>query len=154
MEINPKAVAIPNTRKLIITVTNDIFFWPKPLLKKEKEMAARRRDLLKQYYQQDEEPLISPIQQKRIDPLDIDSEDYHAQVAFNLSAKELGFVELLTNHNNLTTDIKELDGNVKSLIYQNYAKFLTAQSVIVKVLGMACAYSIRLTLTLRTLANT
>jgi uncharacterized protein YdcH (DUF465 family) len=101
-------------------------------------MAARRRDLLKQYYQQDEEPVITPPielkqQQKRIDPLDIDSEDYHAQVAFNLSQKELRFVELLTIHNNLTQDIKELDGNVKSLIYQNYSKFLTAQSVIVKV---------------------
>lgn len=97
-------------------------------------MATRKRDLLKQYYQEVDEPTtpISPVQ-KRIDPLDIDSEDYHAQVAFNLSIKELGFIDLLANQNILSADIKELDGNVKSLIYQNYAKFLTAQSVIVKV---------------------
>jgi hypothetical protein len=96
-------------------------------------MAGRRRDLLKQYYQQDDGTVPAVPAQKRIDPLDIDSEDYHAQVALNLSVKELGLVELLNNHNNLMADIKELDGNVKSLIYQNYAKFLTAKSVIIKV---------------------
>ncbi|KAI8904686.1 Vps51/Vps67-domain-containing protein [Gorgonomyces haynaldii] len=77
----------------------------------------RKRDLLKQYYE---------VQEKREDPLDIDSETYHPELAFNTMSKTLTLTELVKRENRLVTDIKDLDGNIKSLVYENYSKFISA----------------------------
>ncbi len=64
----------------------------------------RRRDLLKQYYQQEqtEEPEEGKSQAvRRADPLDINSSDYHPELAHNKLSKECTLQELLVMHNNL-----------------------------------------------------
>lgn len=86
----------------------------------------------------------------------VDTAAYHAELAFNKQVKEQNLVELLASNNNLVMgktigldwltvacykltltlydiDIKELDGNVKSLVYRNYSKFLAATDTIRKV---------------------
>ncbi|KAJ3323984.1 Vacuolar protein sorting-associated protein 51 [Boothiomyces sp. JEL0866] len=92
------------------------------------EVKANRRALLQQYYQQQEESPTRSV--KRADPIDIDGPTFHAELSFNMAIKEQTLSELIANNNNLVSDIKDIDGKLKTLVYQNYSKFLTASDTI------------------------
>jgi hypothetical protein len=71
-----------------------------------------KRDLLKSYYQQQPEEdvvvevVVEPLKEsKRIDPIDIDSVGYHAELAHNMMMKEQGLVELLQKNHVLVSGI-------------------------------------------------
>lgn len=88
-----------------------------------------RRDLLKQYYMEPEAEVVV----KRIDPIDIDTPAFHAELSHNMAITGQTLPELLHSQNKLITEIKEFDGNVKTLVYQNYSKFLGATDTITKI---------------------
>jgi hypothetical protein len=99
-----------------------------------------RRDLLKSYYQEPALPEIEKKEEpKRIDPIDIDSIGYHAELAHNMMLKEQGLVEMIQKDNlmvkgiHFSIEIRDLDGKVKSLVYKNYNKFLISTDTIKKV---------------------
>ncbi|KAJ3261584.1 Vacuolar protein sorting-associated protein 51 [Boothiomyces macroporosus] len=94
------------------------------------EVKANRRALLQQYYQQQQAPTPTV---KRADPIDIDGPTYHAELSFNMAIKEQTLSELIANNNNLVSDIKDIDGKLKTLVYQNYSKFLTASDTIKQI---------------------
>ncbi|KAI8921646.1 hypothetical protein BC831DRAFT_476199 [Entophlyctis helioformis] len=71
---------------------------------------------------------MSPL--RRADPLDIDTEAYHAELAFNKMTKEMSLQELIRRDNQLVSEIKDLDGNMKTLVYENYSKFIAATDTI------------------------
>lgn len=84
----------------------------------------QKHSLLKQYYLK---------RADRLDPLDIDKQEYHPQAALNLLEKDFNYIQFISYSNTLSNDIKQLDGNMKTLVYQNYSKFLAAQEVIRKI---------------------
>ncbi|KAJ3274532.1 Vacuolar protein sorting-associated protein 51 [Terramyces sp. JEL0728] len=92
------------------------------------EPKVNRRALLQQYYQQQEEAPTPTT--KRADPIDIDGPTYHAELSFNMAIKEQTLPELIANNNSLVSDLKDIDGKLKTLVYQNYSKFLTASDTI------------------------
>jgi hypothetical protein len=62
--------------------------------------------LLKSYYADVQpEQRIEKVMEKRIDPLDIDTTGYHAELAHNMMLKEQGLVELLQKNHLLVTGI-------------------------------------------------
>jgi hypothetical protein len=61
-----------------------------------------KRDLLKSYYQ-DSQETENVVERKRIDPIDIDSTGYHAELSYNMMLKEYGLVELIQRDNELVT---------------------------------------------------
>eukprot|EP00842_Homolaphlyctis_polyrhiza_P005224 jgi/Hompol1/5702/HPOL_004640-RA len=70
---------------------------------------------------------------KRSNPLDIDSEGYHAELAFNLMSKELSLPDMIRKYNQIVSEIKDLDGGMKTLVYENYSKFIAATETIRKM---------------------
>ncbi|KAL2917658.1 hypothetical protein HK105_202945 [Polyrhizophydium stewartii] len=124
--------------------------------------ARRRRDLLKDYYGladdstatqgsensgfgseagsqmlTDSASMLPPrsrdLYPRRADPIDIDAESYHAELAFNKMTKEMTLPELIRKDNQLITEIKDLDGSMKTLVYENYSKFIAATTTIRKM---------------------
>jgi hypothetical protein len=66
-----------------------------------------RRDLLKSYYQESAIPETEKKDEpKRIDPIDIDSTGYHAELAHNMMLKEQGLVEIIQKDNVIVKGIR------------------------------------------------
>ena len=55
------------------------------------------------------------------------------QVALDKMMKEMTIVDLVGTQNKIVSEIKELDGNMKTLVYENYNKFILATDTIRKV---------------------
>ncbi|EGF80463.1 hypothetical protein BATDEDRAFT_88626 [Batrachochytrium dendrobatidis JAM81] len=70
---------------------------------------------------------------KRADPIDNDSEAYHPELALNKMLKEMTLPELIKKDNQLVSEIKDLDGSMKTLVYENYSKFISATDTIRKM---------------------
>jgi prefoldin subunit 5 len=60
----------------------------------------------------------------------IDSSSFDASKTFNELISSHTFEELLLMQNNLTSEIKSLDGNMQTLVYENYNKFISATDTI------------------------
>lgn len=57
------------------------------------------------------------------------------QLAFNTLAKQATLTDLMQFENRLVEEIKALDGNIKTLVYDNlYSKFISATDTIKNVL--------------------
>ncbi|KAI9104587.1 hypothetical protein DFS34DRAFT_603715 [Phlyctochytrium arcticum] len=96
----------------------------------------KRRDLLKQYYGIAEQtaPFVpaSPLIQKERppDPLDRDSNAFNYELHVNKILNEMSLPDLIQHDNELVADIKQLDGDMKTLVYENYSKFISATDTV------------------------
>ncbi|KAH6563083.1 hypothetical protein BASA62_008742 [Batrachochytrium salamandrivorans] len=70
---------------------------------------------------------------RRADPIDNDSEEYHPELALNKMLKEMTMPQLIRKDNQLVEEIRELDGDMKTLVYENYSKFISATDTIRKM---------------------
>ena len=60
----------------------------------------------------------------------IDQTDFDPEAAFIDMISSHTLEELLLLQNNLTFEIKSLDGNMQTLVYENYNKFISATDTI------------------------
>ncbi|KAJ3170682.1 Vacuolar protein sorting-associated protein 51 [Geranomyces variabilis] len=95
----------------------------------------KRRDLLKSYYGIGEGGggATGPkkaAKDKLPDPLDIDNHAFNAELHLNKLLNEMSLPDLIQRDNYLVTEIKQLDGDMKTLVYENYNKFISATDTI------------------------
>ncbi|RUS21905.1 hypothetical protein BC937DRAFT_91072 [Endogone sp. FLAS-F59071] len=87
----------------------------------------RARNLLRNYYG------IAPIPEKKPNPLDIDNPFFEPDKYFQKLLHEKPLNGLLQRDNDLVTEIRQLDGDMKTLVYENYSKFISATDTIRKM---------------------
>ncbi|CAG8674102.1 9994_t:CDS:10 [Funneliformis caledonium] len=85
---------------------------------------SRAKDLLRKYY---------TLDGKKADPLDIDNSAFEAEKYVNNMLVEKHLSELMQRDNDLSTEIRQLDGDMKTLVYENYSKFISATDTIRKM---------------------
>ncbi|KAI7862722.1 Vps51/Vps67-domain-containing protein, partial [Spinellus fusiger] len=66
-------------------------------------------------------------------PLDIDSAAFNSAKYFAKLVKESPLNELMQHNRKITGDIREIDGDMKTLVYENYSKFISATDTIQKM---------------------
>ncbi|KAI9000064.1 hypothetical protein BC832DRAFT_594284 [Gaertneriomyces semiglobifer] len=64
------------------------------------------------------------------DPLDVDGDYYNADLHLNKLLNEKQLIDLIQRDNELVAEIKQLDGDMKTLVYENYNKFISAADTI------------------------
>lgn len=87
-------------------------------------LRPRARDLLKAYY--GTTPIIKPTQS----PIDLNSDCYDNSKFLSILVKDIHLVDLIKKDNELITEIKEIDGNMQTLVYENYNQFIAASDTI------------------------
>ncbi|POG78002.1 hypothetical protein GLOIN_2v1541000 [Rhizophagus irregularis DAOM 181602=DAOM 197198] len=70
---------------------------------------------------------------KKADPLDIDFSAFDVNKYVNNMLAEKHLSELMQRDNDLSTEIRQLDGDMKTLVYENYSKFISATDTIRKM---------------------
>ncbi|TPX57633.1 hypothetical protein PhCBS80983_g03697 [Powellomyces hirtus] len=97
----------------------------------------KRRDLLKSYYgigegggHPGEKAQKETAKERSPDPLDIDSHAFNADLNLNKIMNEMSLPDLIQRDNDLVAEIKQLDGDMKTLVYENYNKFISATDTI------------------------
>ncbi|CAG8452606.1 7308_t:CDS:10 [Scutellospora calospora] len=70
---------------------------------------------------------------KKVDPLDINNSAFEAEHYCNVLLTEKHLSELMQRDNDLSTEIRQLDGDMKTLVYENYNKFISATDTIRKM---------------------
>ncbi|KAL7753221.1 hypothetical protein RI367_000996 [Sorochytrium milnesiophthora] len=75
----------------------------------------------------------APLAPKKNDPLDLDSDAFEVDRYCKLIWNEKHLPGLLKRDNELITEMKELDGDMKTLVYENYTKFINASDTIHKM---------------------
>ncbi|CAG8721631.1 16049_t:CDS:2, partial [Cetraspora pellucida] len=70
---------------------------------------------------------------KKADPLDIDNSAFEAEHYCNVILTEKHLSGLIQRDNDLSTEIRQLDGDMKTLVYENYNKFISATDTIRKM---------------------
>ncbi|KAJ3224300.1 hypothetical protein HK099_008623 [Clydaea vesicula] len=98
----------------------------------------KKRNLLKEYYGLKEstpqtEESATAFDSRRPDPLDLDIPAFNSELYLNKYLYEVGLSDLIRRDNDLVTEIKELDGDMKTLVYENYSKFISATDTIKKM---------------------
>ncbi|KAJ3330484.1 Vacuolar protein sorting-associated protein 51 [Blyttiomyces sp. JEL0837] len=63
-------------------------------------------------------------------PMDMDSPFFVPETFMSKCVNEMNLSEMIQTDNELVTEIKELDGNMKTLVYGNYNKFISAAGTI------------------------
>ncbi|KAI9266482.1 exocyst complex component Sec5-domain-containing protein [Phascolomyces articulosus] len=66
-------------------------------------------------------------------PLDIDGDTFEPNKYFARLLKEKSLNGLVKRDNELVTEIREIDGDMKTLVYENYSKFISATDTIRKM---------------------
>ncbi|KAG2225783.1 hypothetical protein INT45_011451, partial [Circinella minor] len=66
-------------------------------------------------------------------PLDIDGDTFEPNKYFARLLKEKPLNGLVKKDNELVTEIREIDGDMKTLVYENYSKFISATDTIRKM---------------------
>ncbi|KNC82141.1 hypothetical protein SARC_05561 [Sphaeroforma arctica JP610] len=95
----------------------------------------KRRGLLAQYYG-DASP--SPDVRKakeRIDPLDVDGPDFDPDMYLKKILYESTVSQLADTENMFVNEIRSLDSDVQTLVYENYNKFISATDTIRQMKG-------------------
>ncbi|KAJ3279298.1 Vacuolar protein sorting-associated protein 51 [Borealophlyctis nickersoniae] len=93
----------------------------------------KKRDLLKNYYGLAGIGKAAETKSNKPDPLDLDNFAFNAELAVNNALVEQSLPELIQRDNDLVSEIKELDGDMKTLVYENYNKFIAATDTIRKM---------------------
>ena len=89
----------------------------------------RARDLLQAYYK----TTVPKDPPKEPTPYDIDSEIFNTPLFLTKFLRETHLVDVIRKDSELITEIKEIDGNMKTLVYENYDKFISATDTIKQV---------------------
>ncbi|KAI8097624.1 Vps51/Vps67-domain-containing protein [Halteromyces radiatus] len=87
-----------------------------------------RNSILKKYY-----GLPSSTNEEQADPLDIDDSGFDSLKYFAKLVKEQPLSGLVKNDNILVGEMREIDGDMKTLVYENYSKFISATDTIHKM---------------------
>jgi hypothetical protein len=104
-----------------------------PLLSPGRPASKRKaNDLLRNYYGLGEAASI-PASSSSSNRLDVDSDNFDAQLAFQVLLQEKGLSQLLKHESDLLTEIRELDGERQSLVYNHHHELVSATETIGKV---------------------
>ncbi|KAK7396961.1 hypothetical protein VNO78_18125 [Psophocarpus tetragonolobus] len=103
------------------------------------DKARRTRDLLASFYS----PIPSAssnIFSKHTSPDDINSASFHPDQYMNILTRKSNLESLLQRHVEMVAEIKNLDTDLQTLVYENYNKFISATDTIKRmksnILGM------------------
>ncbi|KAJ2435512.1 hypothetical protein GGF42_009040, partial [Coemansia sp. RSA 2424] len=66
-------------------------------------------------------------------PLDIDSQAFDARKYLKKALLEQGVSELLATDIRLVGQVRQIDGDMKTMVYENYSKFISATETIGKM---------------------
>ncbi|QQP57061.1 Uncharacterized protein FKW44_001925, partial [Caligus rogercresseyi] len=88
----------------------------------------RRRAKLEEYYQNAPPP---PLLKKG--QLDLDAPDFVAETYTSKLIKEASLGQLLTREEEISKQIRSLDSDMQTLVYENYNKFISATDTIQKM---------------------
>ena len=89
----------------------------------------RKQDMLKMYYGSTNGEAASSS-----DPCDINGANFQPDTYLNRLLKEKGLTDLMDKEMEMTRQIKLLDSDMQTLVYENYNKFISATDTIRKVL--------------------
>lgn len=93
------------------------------------ETRKKRHGMLKVYYGMEEETPGSPT----IDPCDINGAHFDPEMFLSKLIKEKSLTELMDEEAKTVTQIRALDSDMQTLVYENYNKFISATDTIRKV---------------------
>jgi len=87
----------------------------------------RRRKLLLDVYRQEATKSVTEMSD---DPIDIDSSAFDCDLKYRDLLKNFHLKDLVKSEKGLKVKITQLDGNMKTLVYENYSKFIAATDTI------------------------
>ncbi|KAI8802104.1 Vps51/Vps67-domain-containing protein, partial [Cladochytrium replicatum] len=93
----------------------------------------KARTLLQAYYLGNNDQGQKETPKAKADPLDLDSHALNPELYVNKSLNEDTLAELIAKDNDLVSDIRDLDGEMKTLVYENYNRFISATDSIRKM---------------------
>ncbi|EGG17618.1 hypothetical protein DFA_08614 [Cavenderia fasciculata] len=91
---------------------------------------TRNLNLLQNYYNLGMGDSVSNVS---TDPLNIDSPSFDLKQYFEHTIKTSTLPQLVSKDNELVSEIRTLDGDMKTLVYDNYTKFINATDIIKKM---------------------
>eukprot|EP01134_Creolimax_fragrantissima_P001019 CFRG1019T1 len=94
----------------------------------------KRRGLLKQFYG-DSSGTAAGKTKSRIDPLDVDGPDFDPDMYLKKIFYESSVANLVDTENMFVNEIRTLDSDVQTLVYENYNKFISATDTIRQMKG-------------------
>ncbi|XP_029645365.2 vacuolar protein sorting-associated protein 51 homolog [Octopus sinensis] len=93
------------------------------------DMRRKSRGMLKMYYGIDEEkPGMTTV-----DPCDIDGAHFKHDIFLNKLIREKSLTELMDRETDVVRQIRALDSEMQTLVYENYNKFISATDTIRKM---------------------
>ncbi|XP_077447933.1 vacuolar protein sorting-associated protein 51 homolog [Stigmatopora argus] len=98
----------------------------------EPERKRRVHGMLKLYYGLNEEGKIEEKPQS-VDPCDINGSDFDPEHYLNKLRKECSLAELMNHETTMVKQIRSLDSDMQTLVYENYNKFISATDTIRKM---------------------
>ncbi|XP_040039101.1 vacuolar protein sorting-associated protein 51 homolog [Gasterosteus aculeatus] len=101
----------------------------------ESEESSRKRrvhGMLKLYYGMNEEGKAAE-QAKSLDPCDINGPHFDHEVFLNKLRRECSLAELMDQETCMVKQIRSLDSDMQTLVYENYNKFISATDTIRKM---------------------
>jgi vacuolar protein sorting-associated protein 51 len=90
----------------------------------ENEQRSKRKALLQNYYN---------VEQKNDDPMNINSSSFDPETFLSKQIKEKSLGELMDLENEVVKEVRCLDSEMQTLVYENYNKFISATDTIRKV---------------------
>ncbi|KAL6472055.1 hypothetical protein MHYP_G00182430 [Metynnis hypsauchen] len=90
---------------------------------------GRKRRLLRLYYSAAPEPQ----QEEQPDPCDINGAQFDPELYLNKLRKECSLTELMDQESCMVKQIRSLDSDMQTLVYENYNKFISATDTIRKM---------------------
>lgn len=91
----------------------------------ENEQRSKRKALLQNYYNLE--------QRNNDDPMNINSSSFDPETFLNKQIKEKSLAELMDLENEIVKEVRSLDSEMQTLVYENYNKFISATDTIRKV---------------------
>lgn len=93
------------------------------------DVKRKRHGMLKMYYGMEEDKPGSAS----LDPSDINGAHFKPNYFLNKLIKEKSLTELMDKENEMVKQIRALDSDMQTLVYENYNKFISATDTIRKV---------------------
>jgi hypothetical protein len=102
--------------------------------------ARRAARLLKDFYGSANSKDPGATSEKSID---LDSQSFDTSLYFQNVLKTNSLSDLIRTDNGMVSEIKKLDSDMKTLVYENYNKFISATETIRKVDTFECGVTFR-----------
>ena len=100
-----------------------------PETQEEKKHRRRRHGLLNLYYGLG----AAPKKTTKADPLDIDDDGFKAEMYMEKMMANDSFEQVVTRENEVASQMKGLDSEMQTLVYENYNKFISATDTVRKM---------------------